>query len=986
MKKRIQFFLILIIIHQISYSQSGQPHLSLENLIPKSPQAAQMQRVSEVTVNLAKGIPDISFNLYTASVGNLKIPISIKYDASGIKYDDIPSSVGLKWSLLAGGQVSRSINGRPDETDYFSNQDKYSQTIFSTWNMATDSAQSFSTLVGENSTEISHDQYSYTYLDNTGSFYWRKNKWWDSKEPFTTKIITDSLYYPHKMKIIDDFGNIAFFGYGNEEFSMPTYGGNGYVSSNIPSFGKTAFYLSKIKAYTKQEAVFEYDTLSFTYDALLSQAYVVKQEVDQQADYTCNCGESNLSINTLTNLFISMVIKKITTPNEEVQFYYSNDNTLSIYKRKLDSLTVKDKNAIVISRIHFKYGKYNTVNLLRLDEVWNFATTGDSLLMAAFHYNTESITGVNTSSRDVFNYNNGANNSSTLISSNDADFPAGYTSADRSINNSTINNGNLDTLYYSTGGKAAFHYSMNNIGSYYAPGVRVDSIKYLNNDNSISSQIELSYKKMVSGYQMPTYINNITYDNGNSWCPLKTLNSEIEIAPNSSPFNFYYDTIEIRKKGATSIRTQLSKEVYTQQYNCYGVMEPALLTRALFRNNSLTDTLQIESNSYSSVAIDSISIDWLYSATPYMPTRYYPLNGNTEDNAERCSLYYGSVAGSHGVLKPRANLLTEMTVKEFDQSTNSRSLETKVISGYNGNWQKVFDKKLNSKDNIDSTVYTYLYTNAGSLASSVTSDNLYGLINKTTRYTNSSAELEGSRVSFSSHSSLILPDSFLIKTLSNSEVFNQYISAYDTSGHITEIESKRGDPTSLTWDYNNELVIAQTRNARVTNVAYTSFEADGKGTWSFSGSASIHPSAPTGRKGYSLSGGNITKSSLNSLTVYIITYWKRDSSSTVTVNSGSGTLIATKNGWKLYSHEITGITTLTISGTAYIDELRLYPKFALMTTYTYNPLIGITTKCDAAGRMSYFEYDSFNRLKHIKDEDGNILKRIDYKYNATNQQ
>ncbi len=51
-----------------------------------------------------------------------------------------------------------------------------------------------------------------------------------------------------------------------------------------------------------------------------------------------------------------------------------------------------------------------------------------------------------------------------------------------------------------------------------------------------------------------------------------------------------------------------------------------------------------------------------------------------------------------------------------------------------------------------------------------------------------------------------------------------------------------------------------------------------------------------------------------------------------------------------------------------------------VTTYTYDPLIGITSITDFRGQTVYYDYDSFNRLKFIKDRDGNILKENQYNY------
>ena len=57
---------------------------------------------------------------------------------------------------------------------------------------------------------------------------------------------------------------------------------------------------------------------------------------------------------------------------------------------------------------------------------------------------------------------------------------------------------------------------------------------------------------------------------------------------------------------------------------------------------------------------------------------------------------------------------------------------------------------------------------------------------------------------------------------------------------------------------------------------------------------------------------------------------------------------------------------------------------AMVTTYTYDPLIGVTSMTDPRGNTVYYEYDDFNRLLQVKDFEGNILSKNKYNYGSQN--
>lgn len=205
-----------------------------------------------------------------------------------------------------------------------------------------------------------------------------------------------------------------------------------------------------------------------------------------------------------------------------------------------------------------------------------------------------------------------------------------------------------------------------------------------------------------------------------------------------------------------------------------------------------------------------------------------------------------------------------------------------------------------------------------------------------------------------------------------------FFTSYDTKGNMNEMKDLvSGRSSSIILDYDQEYPVAKASNTKQADIAYTSFEAAGTGNWTVAGSQR-DTACITGKKGYNLSNGNITRTGLTTSTAYLLTVWAKSGASVSVNGSSLSTSIATQNNWSLYSVPLTGISSVTVSGSGVIDELRLHPKDANMATSTYEPLIGVISGADANNTIAYNEYDRLNRLKIVRDKDKNIVQRFDF--------
>lgn len=112
---------VIAVLLLLPYVVSGQSSSSVDasvnmpRMIPPSPETAALFRFSDIQVNHSSGIADVSIPLYTVENGPLSLPISISYHGGGRRQSDLTGPVGMGWILNAGGVISRTVFGEPDD-------------------------------------------------------------------------------------------------------------------------------------------------------------------------------------------------------------------------------------------------------------------------------------------------------------------------------------------------------------------------------------------------------------------------------------------------------------------------------------------------------------------------------------------------------------------------------------------------------------------------------------------------------------------------------------------------------------------------------------------------------------------------------------------------------------------------------------------------------------------------------------------------------
>jgi hypothetical protein len=532
---KITFTLLLFSGSITAFSQPPVPQNFLPALTPGTPETAAFARYGNYPVNSFTGLPNISIPIYEIKVGDLKLPISISYHASGNKVDDIPTWVGLGWSLQAGGMITRKVMGQPDEQNgmYLSATPTSSGRVKLTSEVdagtTTQDGLDYLRTIYDGDYDTQPDIFTYDIPGESGKFVFNQA---DNFNPYVipyapVKIKRTTTGPNMDLSITDEFGRLYQF--NNRE---ATWAGKINATS--------AWKMTEMISTNKQDTIhLKYFTGPTTQNPYYNDYFTVTDNVYnyQSTIYQTNLGEGSRDQETVTST--PQILNEIDFRNGKILFEQGAETREDfqggfVVQKRLSLIKIFNYDAlykayrliktIQFDQSYFINGTDGNTKRLRLDAIEIKGADGQTIQKYQFDYNLAvGLPDHYSSSKDYWGYfNNRINtrnlngtNVPTTIPQQDFNFQQ-----DLTIQNIKVGGSNPDArepdpdymqawilkkITYPTGGNSQFEYETNqylddNGNPKYAGGLRIKQIKSYENESAVPSIKTYKYGDNESGY------------------------------------------------------------------------------------------------------------------------------------------------------------------------------------------------------------------------------------------------------------------------------------------------------------------------------------------------------------------------------------------------------------------------------------------------------------------------------------------------------
>src|SRR5579862_6512461 len=211
-KKLLLSSLILACLSQVM----GQYTSDIAAIDPVTPNEAAMFKPIAQPTGSFSGVAPTDIPLFTVGMPNMPIPVTLSYNSSGFKVEELASSVGLGWNLAVGGSITRVVHGLADDLPLkgFANRPEYkpSQILsYSTYSQLEPPLDQV--MLGE--LDLEPDEFLYSCNGLSGKFHFDENANVVVENASGIKIVPTfggSNGWITSWKLTDTKGNVYYFG------------------------------------------------------------------------------------------------------------------------------------------------------------------------------------------------------------------------------------------------------------------------------------------------------------------------------------------------------------------------------------------------------------------------------------------------------------------------------------------------------------------------------------------------------------------------------------------------------------------------------------------------------------------------------------------------------------------------------------------------------------------------------------------------------
>lgn len=432
----------------------------------KAPEVALMQKFIDIPVSYFTGTANISIPVYTVSQKGISVPITLDYHSGGIPADAKPTTTGLGWLLTIGGSITRNIKGSPDEginraiTPYIKipNPPLSPPGYTYRWASTTDSLAdalhreggyyadygfpwdraSLKTAVEDHNQAIRDgstppnilrdfmngvldsepDQFYFSFGGYSGKFVFDQNRG-IILQPYRQDLRITPIYKrrieteitPGAASVMD---TAIYSQYYFESFIISTPDAKDYFFGETPASRLESALGNNFKVYnawmltkvvdrnTKDSITISYLPSTTIYTAIRNvQKFVKPSDVSTACVNTAN-------ITQLSQSSTQLIVDKILSDREELNFFYSNGKLDSIF---LKNIAVNE----LVRKMQFDYSTFQSGRTKLLGFLTKDLKKNEFSPYSLKYYDTAGYAG--PTAQDYWGYHNGAANGSKLLPS-----------------------------------------------------------------------------------------------------------------------------------------------------------------------------------------------------------------------------------------------------------------------------------------------------------------------------------------------------------------------------------------------------------------------------------------------------------------------------------------------------------------------------------------------------------------------------------------